>query len=534
MKPIPAMMLALLLALPAQAAPRIFAVIVGNNQSLEPNLPALHYADDDAARYFELFRALGARVELFAVLDPASQERYPEATRAAKVPQREAVLAGVQRLHQEIAAGEPAESVLYFVFSGHGSVARSYEGYLHLLDARLTRGDLFREIVAPSPAAYNHLILDACQAYFLVASRGEDEPLPDFRAAVRAYLAAEDIARYPNTGFVLSSARDLETHEWAAYEAGVFSHELISALVGAADVDCDGRVGYPEARAFLTAANRDVKDPRARLAILARPPAKDIGQPLLDLGAFASGALLRLTAADAGRFSLQDDRGVRYADLNKAREGELVLRLVPRPQYYLRRSGEEARVPAQHSGAIEAAGLEWQTALAARGAVQDTLRQGLFAVPFGPTFYEGYVASIAGAALDISLIDGAALPEFPEKGQGSLRPWAWGTLGLAVAAAAGAGAAGILAENSFDEFRDRLNDTGLADADLMDEVDDRRTATNVLAAVAAASAAASLVLFLVEPRTEDDEPALQAAAPLRVAPCIGPGAAAVLLRFELP
>ena len=527
------MLLALLTAMPAQAAPRIFAVIVGNNESLERDLPDLHYADDDAARYFELFKAMDARVELFAVLDPASQARYPEATRAAQVPNRTAVLAGVRRLHQEIATGDPAGSVLYFVFSGHGSVARNYEGYLHLLDARLTRGDLFREIVAPSPAAYNHLILDACQAYFLVASRGDGEPLPDFRAAVRAYLAAEDIGRYPNTGFVLSSARDLETHEWAAYEAGVFSHELISALIGAADVDRDGRVGYPEVRAFLTAANRDVKDPRARLAILARPPAKDIGQPLLDLGAFTSAARLHLVKTDSGRFSLQDDRGVRYADLNKAREGELELRLVPRPLYYLRRAGQEARVPAQQSGTIESASLDWQTAMAARGAVQDTLRQGLFAVPFGPTFYEGYVASTAGAALDISLIDGAALPEFPDEDQGSLRPWAWATLALAVASAAGAGAAGVLAENSFDKFRDKLDESGLADTNLMGEVDDRRTATNVLAAVAAASAAASLVLFLVEPG-KDEDPELQASTNVTVAPAIGPGAAAVLVRFRLP
>jgi len=237
----------------AEPAP-VFAGVVGHNASLEPGLPPLHYADDDAARYWELLRALGATAELFSVLDPDSQARFPEAKAAARPPTREQVLGGVRRMHEALRRSGRTDATFWFVFSGHGGVGRNYEGYLHLLDGRLTRGELFREVVAPSPAAFNHLILDACEAYFVVVSRGEGQAIPDYRAAVRAYLQQEELTRYPNTGVVLASARDLETHEWSAYEAGVFSHELLSALTGAADLDGDGRVGYAEVRAFLTAA----------------------------------------------------------------------------------------------------------------------------------------------------------------------------------------------------------------------------------------------------------------------------------------
>ena len=41
-----------------------FALIIGVNKSIDPDLQDLHYADDDAARYFELFRSLGARTYL--------------------------------------------------------------------------------------------------------------------------------------------------------------------------------------------------------------------------------------------------------------------------------------------------------------------------------------------------------------------------------------------------------------------------------------------------------------------------------------
>ncbi len=55
---------------------------------------------------------------------------------------------------------------------------------------------------------------------------------------------------------VIATARDQQTHEWDAYAGGVFTHQVISGLRGAADVNRDGRVEYSEVHAFLTSANR--------------------------------------------------------------------------------------------------------------------------------------------------------------------------------------------------------------------------------------------------------------------------------------
>src|SRR5581483_1448505 len=55
-----------------QAPPRnaVYALIIGVNRAVDADLPPLHYADDDAVRYQELFRALGARTALLTRLDP--------------------------------------------------------------------------------------------------------------------------------------------------------------------------------------------------------------------------------------------------------------------------------------------------------------------------------------------------------------------------------------------------------------------------------------------------------------------------------
>ena len=44
-----------------------FALVVGVNTSLDKDVAPLKYADDDAARYFDLFRLLGARTTVLAL-----------------------------------------------------------------------------------------------------------------------------------------------------------------------------------------------------------------------------------------------------------------------------------------------------------------------------------------------------------------------------------------------------------------------------------------------------------------------------------
>src|SRR5262249_58177828 len=102
-------------------------------------------------------------------------------------------------------------------------------------------------------------------------------------AQVKAFLEEEQLERYPRAGVIVATSGDQETHEWARYQGGILSHELRSALSGAADVNGDGRVEYSELRAFLAAANARVKNPEARIEAFAPPPALDRHHPLVGL-----------------------------------------------------------------------------------------------------------------------------------------------------------------------------------------------------------------------------------------------------------
>lgn len=395
----------------SQAAPRPesrFVVIVGNNQSLTPGVAPLRFADDDAARWYEILAPTAREISLFTVLDAESQRVFREEARVAEAPTRARLLArlGDYNRKMQAARAEGSDPVLVFVFVGHGEVGTDGEGFVSLLDAPFSRGDLFREVIAPSQAAFNHIIVDACNSYLMVARRGgAAEPGPDASAAIRRYIADEDLGRYPNTGVLLSTTRAQVSHEWSEYRGGIFSHEVRSGLVGAADVNGDGRVEYGELRAFIAAANLRVDDPRARLEIFSAPPALDRDRPLFDLRASRISHFVLLPREAEGHYYLEDARGVRYADFNKAPEGQLIVGLVDSPYYYLRTDDAETELPLTRPGALRVPTSGWQRrAVAARGSLADSLREHLFEVPFGPAFYRGFVAS----AGDVPVADAPA------------------------------------------------------------------------------------------------------------------------------
>jgi hypothetical protein len=221
-------------------------------------------------------------------------------------------------------------------------------------------------------------------------------------AAVRAFLAEEQLERYPRAGVIVATSGDQETHEWSRYQAGILSHELRSGLAGAADVNGDGRIEYSELRAFLAAANARVRNPEARLEVFSRPPALDRHRPLVDLRrAQANGGaarFLHFSPAVAGRYHIEDERGVRWADLHKEVGHPFDVVLSSRRNYYVRRderdSEEEAPLRTPGATRVELASLSWKPrAIASRGALDDTFRQDLYKVPFGRGFYDGYVAT---------------------------------------------------------------------------------------------------------------------------------------------
>ncbi|MEO1233927.1 MAG: hypothetical protein AAFZ18_34025 [Myxococcota bacterium] len=96
----------------------------------------------------------------------------------------------------------------------------------------------------------------------------------------------------------------------------------------------------------------------------------------------------------AGRWWLEDDRGVRYADFHSAAGQNLVLTLVPREAYFLRNEKEQVVLPVRVSRTADASQFRRRRlTLAARGGPARAFREDLFAVPFGAAWMDGYRAS---------------------------------------------------------------------------------------------------------------------------------------------
>lgn len=394
----------------AGAETRRYAVIVAHTGDADGQLEPLEYADEDGARYYEMFSRIANEVRLYTILDERMQRVYVDAARAARAPRRGDVLAGLTEVFaaasRDVRDGH--QVVFYFVLVGHGKIGAGGEGFVSLLDGTFTRTDVFQEVLARSPANVNHLIVDACDAYFLVHRRGgEPDDGGDSRHdAIDAFVAKEELARYPNTGVLLSTSSERETHEWSLYRAGVFSHELRSAMAGAADVNGDGVVEYSEIDAFLAAANQHVKDPDARVEAYVHAPAVDVSRPLVDLRRTTFPHWLHVPAGEPLRLYLEDQRGVRYLDAHLSGERPVVLGLATGSSYYVRTSDDRREVRIALDGAVRVE-LDRRAMraprVAARGAVEESFRIHLYEEPFGVDFYRGFVAARGrdAVALDV-------------------------------------------------------------------------------------------------------------------------------------
>ncbi len=404
----------LLCASQAAARTKTYAVIIAENRSLDPGVKPLQFADDDGAKTWELFSLFADRTALFVVLDADTARLHPEAAAHAESPERAAIFDKLARFNAEMAGdldrGDDPE--LFFVYAGHGDVDSAGQGYVNLRDAKLTRAELYRDIIAPSKARFVHVVVDACKSYFLVNARGTkkrwvDDSVPAEEGAagdahLQAFLEEEQLERHPRAGVIVATSGDQETHEWARYQGGILSHELRSALSGAADVNGDGKIEYSELRAFLAAANARVRNPEARVDVFARAPALDRHRAIVDLSrvAAASARYLHFGAGLGGRFFVEDDRGVRVLDLNKEPGAAFDVMVSARHAYYVRSDDQEAEArPGDRR--VDVGALSWHArAIAARGALDSTFRNDLYREPFGRAFYDGFVATSGDLPVD--------------------------------------------------------------------------------------------------------------------------------------
>ncbi|MEM7674942.1 MAG: hypothetical protein AAF449_02960 [Myxococcota bacterium] len=468
-----------------------FAVIVANNAPKPgaTGLAQLRYADDDGARFYEFFEMFAQRIVIHSVLDDESQRLHPEVAKVARVPSRGALERTLTETFEAIEAErlQGRKTELFFIFVGHGSALESGEGVMHFLDGGFTRSDLFQKIIARSPADTNHVLIDACNAFLFVAGRG-DASKSSIDRAVDQYLARETVQRYPNTGFLLSTSATTEVHEWSGFRAGVFSHEVRSAMIGGADVDGDGAVTYDEVRAFLNAANGRVQDPRAKLSPWVAPPAIRRQTPLVQRTEGPNQvATVHVPGGLAGRWSVEDTRGVRLADVNVAPDGPVTLVLSPKRDHVLRGSKVEITLPSTMSKRLDAQNLARRDIPVRARGLETSFREGLFALPFGLAFYQGYTAA---NPLPVMLVAPA------KKSEASTQKWVGGSLvAVSVAALATGVVFGAMAANDAEDYRQQVGLTSDIDA-LRRRAQNRETLSNIFLGVGAAAGIGGVALLV--------------------------------------
>jgi hypothetical protein len=374
-----------------------FAVVIGNNRSLGSRRPDLHYADDDAAKYFAILRTVAPdNVSLLADFDEDTARLFPDA-RAHAVPPTRAELLRVGRelaARVQAAASAGSETDVYFVFAGHGDVDEG-TGFIELADARFTSIDLEQWLRA-IPFSRGHVILDSCNSFFVL---GERKPGGHY------YATSEDAARslasrLPNVGVFLSTSAEGESFEWSEIQSGVFSHVVRSGLLGAADANGDGAVSYLELAAFVATATRDVKNPNMRPHVFSRGPGGRDDEAILSARDRTGARTLRLADAAATRIRLRDRDSVPLLDANE--EAGLSVALTLPSEWtdgaVLERAGAGGSGAALQSFAVPDAPADLTLAslepVLARGATRGPAEifQSLFARPFGPRAVASYVA----------------------------------------------------------------------------------------------------------------------------------------------
>ena len=373
-----------------------FALIVGVNQSPDHDVLPLRYADDDAARYRDLFHAVGARTFLLATLDDNTRRLHPEAAIEALPARAEQLALAVDTIAAAVAEARRRgqRTVMHVLYAGHGG-EQGHTGYVALDDGRVTGPALLEQVFNRVHADDNHLVVDACSAYLLVLGRGQGGQRRPLQGFARTGAAVSLLDRR-DIGLLLSTSSARESHEWAAFQAGVFSHEVRSGLFGAADANGDGVIAYSEIQAFIARANESIPNERYRPEVFWRPPSG--GDALLDIRA-ALQHRVEVPATASGHYYLEDPRGVRLADFHNGKRAVRLLRPSNASYHYLQRTwdGREYLLPGAPA-VVDTAGLEAREPhVAVRSAAHDAFAV-LFALPFeGPSSDLGETARALAA-----------------------------------------------------------------------------------------------------------------------------------------
>ncbi|MDX2022805.1 MAG: caspase family protein [Deltaproteobacteria bacterium] len=211
----------------AEALPEVrYALIIGANLGASNEVP-LRYAVRDAVRVGQALKSVGGFLsENVIVLEQPTADRVRDALRRLN-----------HRIRLEVSAAR--RSVVLVFFSGHGDHLS-----LHLGNGRLSWDEL-REGTVSSSANVRLLFVDACRSGVATRVKGIKPIAP--------FAMPPDQEGMPE-GFVIfsSAAEGEDAQESDALQASFFTHHLISALHGAADVNGDGRIGLSEAYTYTS------------------------------------------------------------------------------------------------------------------------------------------------------------------------------------------------------------------------------------------------------------------------------------------
>ncbi len=436
----------------AEVEQRTFALVIGYNgrppSSTDESIQPLRYADDDALAFFQLQKELGADAVLLTIPDAETRRRYPQIVDSARPPTMDEIVRNIDALNARMTAAASAGAAPVFVlfYSGHGARDANGEAALALLDGTLSQSAMHERVLGKVKSQTVHLIIDACHAEALVRPRDIDAPPVEIRPQdLVEHLSKIGPARYPNVGLVAASTSGASTHEWDVYQSGVFTHEVISGLRGVADVNHDGRVEYGELAAFLAAANREVADPRARVASVVQAPALGVHQTLSRLRSRPTMGWLTGIPASVGRFFIEDARGNRILDGHAEPGYSISVGVPPDEVLFMRNRDEEAELTVKAGAEAQFATLAFRNRpLRPRGAMDTSLREGLFLMPYGPAYYSGYVDRLDAAA--------DAPPSVVTQPTSKDRAIVWGLRGGAAAFLAASATFGALAWDAHNDF----------------------------------------------------------------------------------
>jgi hypothetical protein len=283
---------------------RRFALIIGVNDG-GPSRLRLRYADSDAQAVAEVFRQLGgvAEADMMLLLEP------DHAQIAARVDELG------RRLDAARATSKRLELIVYY--SGH-----SDEEGLLVRGERIPYTEL-RQRLDAVPADLRVAILDSCASGALTRVKGGSSRPP---------FLLDESSSLKGHAFLTSSAADEVAQESDRVGGSFFTHYLLSAMRGAADLSRSGRVTLTDAYAF---AFQETLARTQRTQGGAQHPSYDIALQgsgdlvLTDLRSTSAGLVLGKEIA--GRVYVRDGDDRLLVELRKTAGREIELGLAKGP-----------------------------------------------------------------------------------------------------------------------------------------------------------------------------------------------------------